>query len=267
MGRTVGGSFLDRITAARREDAARRREQGALESARAVARAAAPARDFHGALAGPGLSLIGEVKRASPSAGAIAEIDPPAQAAAYARGGAAAISVLTEPDHFRGSLADLAAVRSAVDVPVLRKDFLCDPLHLWEARAAGADAVLLIVAALGQTELVSLMDLAETLGMASLVEAHAAPEVARALAAGARVVGINIRDLATLEVDPGVVKELRPLVPEGVVVVAESGVSTRADVEALEAAGCDAVLVGEALMRASDPAAKVRELLGAGGAA
>ncbi|MGH2726149.1 MAG: indole-3-glycerol phosphate synthase TrpC, partial [Actinomycetota bacterium] len=178
------------------------------------------------------------------------------------QGGASAISVLTEPDHFRGSLDDLRDARAACGLPVLRKDFLCDPLHLWEARAAGADAVLLIVAALTQTELVSLSDLAADLGMAALVEAHSAGEVDRADQAGARLIGINTRDLSTLEVDPAMVGKLRPLVPEGVLVVGESGVSTRDDVREMEAAGVDAILVGEAVMRAQDPADKIRELLG-----
>lgn len=235
-----------------------------MESARAAAAVAGPARDLPGALARPGLSLIAEVKRASPSAGTIRDVDAAAQACAYEAGGATALSVLTEPEHFRGSLNDLRAARDATRIPALRKDFLCSPLHLWEARAAGADAVLLIVAALEQTELVGLMDLAETIGLAVLVEVHTEPELDRALAAGAGVVGINTRNLLTLEVDPGVVKQIRPLAPDGVVVVAESGVKTRADVEALEAIGVDAVLVGEALMRADDPSRKVRELLGKG---
>lgn len=261
---TLGGSFLERVTAARRADAERRGAEGALESAKTAAAAAGPPRDFRGALAGSGLALIAEVKRASPSVGPIRDVDPVAQARAYERGGATALSVLTEPEHFRGSLDDLRAARDATRLPVLRKDFLCAPLHLWEARAAGADAALLIVAALEQTELVALMDLAETLAMTALVEVHSETELERALAAGARVIGINTRNLLTLEVDPGVVKQVRPLVPEGVVVVAESGVRTRADVEALEALGVDAVLVGEALMRADDPERAVRALLGRG---
>lgn len=256
-------SFLARITAARRADAERRTASGALDLARAAAEAAPHPRDLGNALGAPGMQLIAEVKRSSPSAGAIrSDAAPAQQARAYERGGAAAISVLTEPDHFGGSLEDLRAVRDAVALPVLRKDFLCDPLHVWEARAAGADAVLLIVAALSQTELVSLADLAEMLTMSALIEVHSAEDAQRARDAGARIVGINARDLATLEVDAGIVKEIRPLVPDGVTVVGESGVQTRADVEGLEAVGCDAVLVGEALMRADDPAAKIRELLG-----
>jgi indole-3-glycerol phosphate synthase len=259
----LAASFLTDITAARRADAVRRREAGALELAKRAAVAAGPPRDFQAAIASPGLSVIAEVKRSSPSAGAIApEASPTSLARAYERGGAAAISVLTEPDHFGGTLDDLREVRASVAVPVLRKDFLSDPLHLWEARAAGADAVLLIVAALGQTELVTLLDLAETLGLSTLVEAHTAADVERAVRAGARIVGINARDLSTLEVDPFVLKELRPLIPDSAVVVAESGISSRADVEMCEALAVDAILVGEALMRAADPVAKIRELKG-----
>ena len=259
----VTTSFLERVTDARRADALTRREQGALQLAQAAASAAGTPRDFASALSRPGISLIAEIKRASPSAGDIAPGARPADLAhAYEAGGAAAVSVLTEPDHFRGSLDDLREARSACRLPVLRKDFLCDPLHVWEARAAGADAVLLIVAALTQTELVALSDLASDLGMAALVEAHSANDVERAALAGARIVGINTRDLSTLAVDAAVFAKVRPLVPEGVVVVAESGVTTRADVEALESEGTDAVLVGEAVMRAGDPAAKIRELLG-----
>ena len=256
-------SFLERVTRARRADANSRRQHGALRLAQSAARGAGAPRDFAGALSGPGTSLIAEIKRASPSAGDIAAGARPADLArAYEAGGAAAISVLTEPDHFKGSLDDLREARSSGRLPVLRKDFLCDTLHVWEARAAGADAVLLIVAALAQTELVSLSDLAHDLGMAALVEVHSGVEIDRAVQAGARIIGINTRDLATLDVDPDVVAKLRPLVPDGTIVVGESGVATRADVEALEAAGVDAVLVGEALMRAPDPAAKIGELLG-----
>jgi indole-3-glycerol phosphate synthase len=259
----VTGSFLSTITAARREDAVRRAADGALERAQEAARAAGPTRDLRAALAKPGLSLIAEIKRASPSAGDIAPGASPAElAGAYERGGASAVSVLTEPDYFRGSLDDLVEARSVCALPVLRKDFTCEPLHVWEARAAGADAVLLIVAALEQHELVALAGLAAELGLAALVEVHSAPEIERAVEAGAAIVGINTRDLSTLTVDPETVAKLRPLVPDGVLVVGESGVSSRADVAALEAIEVDAVLVGEAVMRAPDPAAKIRELLG-----
>src|SRR5439155_18342155 len=166
-------SFLEQVTDARRADAESRAAGGALESAREAAAAASPPRDFARALSHPGLSLIAEIKRASPSAGAInIDVDVVAQARAYERGGASAISVLTEPDHFIGSLVDLRVVRGAVSLPVLRKDFIAHPLQVWEARAAGADAILLIVAALDQRDLVSLYDLAETLGMGALVETH-----------------------------------------------------------------------------------------------
>lgn len=260
---TVSMTFLETVVASRRADAERRRAAGALSLAREAVAAAGDPRDFRAAIARTGISLIAEIKKASPSAGEIvAHARPARYAQMYERAGASAISVLTEPEHFRGSLEDLRAARDAVSIPALRKDFICDPLHLWEARACGADAVLLIVAALDQTALVALLDLAETLGLGTLVEIHTADELERALRAGARVVGINTRDLATLEVDPAVVKAIRPLVPSGVLVVAESGVSTRSDVEALEALECDGVLVGEALMRASDPGEKVRELLG-----
>ena len=256
-------SFLEQVTAARRADAESRAAAGALVTAKEAATAASPPRDFARALSSPGLALIAEIKRASPSAGDINPgVDVAEQARAYERGGAAAISVLTEPTHFDGSLDDLRIVRGSVSVPVLRKDFISHPLQVWEARAAGADAILLIVAALDQRDLVSLYDLAETLGMAALVETHEADEVARAADAGARIVGINTRNLATLEVDPAVVEKVRASVPDGVTLVGESGVTSRADVEAMLSTGVDAVLVGEAVMRAPDPEAKVRELLG-----
>lgn len=256
-------SFLERITTAKRADAIRRRFEGALDLAQIAAEAAPSARPFASAFAREGMSLIAEIKRASPSAGDIAPgVDRIDLARAYERGGASAISVLTEPEFFRGSLDDLRAVRDAVAIPVMRKDFLCDALHVWEARAAGADAVLLIVAALPQADLQSLHALATNLGMGVLVEVHDAAEVPRALAAGAQIIGINARNLATLAVDPAIVRAVRPLIPADITVVAESGVSTRADVEAMEAIGCAAVLIGEALMRAPNPATKIAELLG-----
>ncbi len=255
-------SFLEQITAARRAQARARLES--LPEIQAAAAGMEPARDFAAAIRGKGTSVIAEVKRASPSVGDIVPgADAVERATAYERGGARAISVLTEPDYFKGSLDDLRAVHAAVGVPVIRKDFICEPLQVWEARAAGADAILLIVAALSQTELVALQDLAERLGMAALVETHSAEEVARARDAGARIIGINARNLATLEVDLGVVTQLCASLPEGVTTVGESGVRTRADVEAMAKAGCDAVLIGETLMRAADPAAAIRELLGA----
>jgi len=257
----MSGSFLERITSARRADAVAR--AGPLEALRDEAAASLPPVDFAAALARPGTSLIAEVKRASPSAGDIAAAaDPVAQARAYAAAGAQAISVLTEPDHFKGSLDDLRAVRAVVDLPLLRKDFICHAVHVLEARAAGADAVLLIVAALDDAELRDLHELASELGMAVLVEVHGGGEVPRALAAGAAIIGINTRNLATLEVDIATVEHLRPSIPAGVLVVGESGIKTRADVERMETAGVDAVLIGETLMRAGDPAQTIRALLG-----
>ena len=249
--------------ASRKAEAGRVRAAGGVAALERAAGDAPPALGFGAALGAPGMTLIAEVKRASPSAGDIARAAEPAeQARAYRDGGAAAISVLTEPEHFGGSLEDLRAVRSAVDVPVLRKDFLCDEVHVLEARAEGADAVLLIVAALDDGTLRRLHDLAGALGMAALVEVHEAAEVERALGAGARIVGVNTRNLRTLEVDLATIDAVRPLIPAGVVVVAESGIASRADVQRAEALGCDAVLVGEALMRAEDPARAVAALLG-----
>lgn len=255
-------SFLQSVTEERRADAQRRREHGALETARAAAAAAVAGRDFRGALTGPGLALIAEVKRASPSKGPIAPgADAVALAKAFQEGGAAAISVLTEPNYFGGSLEDLRDVRAATGVPVLRKDFICDALHVYEARAAGADAVLLIVAALTQSELVALIDAATVCGMAADVEVHSPEEVSRATDAGAQIVAINARNLATLDVDLATIERVRPMVPPGIVVVAESGIETAADVRRMRDAGVDAVHVGETLMRAADPAARIRTLL------
>ncbi|HEX9696066.1 MAG TPA: indole-3-glycerol phosphate synthase TrpC [Actinomycetota bacterium] len=256
-------SFLQRITDERRADAKHRRGDGALETAKAAALAAPAVQDFTGALVAPGLALIAEIKRASPSKGPIApDADEVAIARAYETGGAAAVSVLTEPNHFRGTLQDLRNVRSAVSVPVLRKDFVCDDLHVYEARAAGADAVLLIVAALTQSELVSLIDATAVCGMAADVEVHDAGDVRRALDAGARIVAINARNLATLDVDLATIETVRPLIPAGIVTVAESGIETRDDVRRMRDAGVDAVHVGETLMRAADPAAAIRAMLG-----
>ena len=255
-------SFLEQITATRRAEA--RARAGTIEALRAAAAAAPPVRDLAAALrSASGVTLIAEVKRASPSVGDIAPgAHAVPQARAYQDGGAAAISVLTEPDYFKGSLQDLRAVRAAVNLPVLRKDFIAEPIQIVEARAAGADAILLIVAALAQDELIALHGLADELGMGVLVETHSATEVARAQDAGARIIGINSRNLATLEVDLGVVADLCASLPVDAIKVGESGVRSRDDVMAMAAAGCDAVLIGEMLMRAADPAAAIRALLG-----
>lgn len=222
-----------------------------------------PTRGFVGALwSSTPVAIVAEVKRASPSAGPIAETEPAAQARAYEAAGAAAVSVLTEPRHFDGSLADLRAVHLATSLPVLRKDFLVHPAQLMEARVAGADAALLIAAALSDRELDAMLATAEDLGLGTLVEAHTEPDLERVLATPAKVVGVNARDLETLEVDVDRGLALVERVPADRIAVAESGISEREHVERAIAAGARAVLVGEALMRAADPGAKLRGLLG-----
>jgi indole-3-glycerol phosphate synthase len=247
----------------------KRSEVAALSAARrgdlrARAADAPPPRDFRGALgAGARVSLIAEIKRRSPGAGEIRPgLDPAALAGVYAGAGAAAVSVLTDGPYFGGSLADLAAVRAAVTLPVLRKDFTLDSVQVDEARAAGADAVLLIARILPDARLVELRDQAEALGMAALVEVHDGAELDRAVAAGTTLLGINNRDLTTFRTDLAVTERLVDGLPAGVVVVSESGVRTGADVARLGEAGVDAVLVGEALLRAPDPGARVTELVG-----
>ena len=217
------------------------------------------------ALKGADVAVIAEVKRASPSRGALAAIaDPAALAVDYEAGGARVISVLTEPRRFGGSLEDLAAVRAAVRVPLLRKDFVVSSYQLWEARAYGADMVLLIVAALEQNALVSLVERAVSIGLVPLVEVHAADELDRAVDAGAKVIGVNARNLATLEVDRGVFGRIAPRIPDGIVKIAESGVRGPHDLLAYAAAGADAVLVGESLVIGKDPRSAVADLVTAG---
>jgi indole-3-glycerol phosphate synthase len=236
-----------------------------LDDLALMARASAmpPVRDLEAALrAAAPPALIAEVKRASPSAGVIAEhANPSVLARGYESGGAAAISVLTEPRHFHGSLADLQAARSSVSVPVLRKDFLIHPSQVIEARASGADAVLLIVAALSDTQLGALLEAAHDLGLAVLVETHSDEDLERALGTDATIVGVNARDLETLDVDVAAAMTRVGRVPEDRIGVLESGISSRADVDAALEAGASAILVGEALMRANDPARAVRKLL------
>jgi indole-3-glycerol phosphate synthase len=223
--------------------------------------AAPPPLDLATALGRPGMGLVAEVKRASPSAGEIADTDPGRQAARYEEGGASAVSVLTEPRHFGGTLADLRLVRAHTALPVLRKDFIVHPAQILEARANGADAVLLIVGALTDAELLGLLAAAGDLGMGCLVECHTEEQVERAAATGSPLIGVNSRDMETLEVDLARGLDLVGRVPEDRVRVLESGVRSRDDVARAEAAGADAVLVGEALMRAAEPAARIRELL------
>jgi indole-3-glycerol phosphate synthase len=255
--------ILDRILEHKRGelDAARRRESSE-QLARRAEELAAPLRDFAGAIArGPEPRVIAEVKRRSPSRGEIRpEFDPVACAVAYGQGGAAAISVLTDESFFGGHLDYLAKIRAAVDVPLLRKDFVIDAYQVDEARVAGADAVLLIAAALTAETLESLHVRAAALGLTALVEVHDEAELEVALGAGARVIGINNRDLRSFETDLGVTERLAPRVPEGVVVVAESGIFTRADMARLAASGAHAFLVGESLMREADVAGALRRL-------
>lgn len=258
-------SVLDDILAGVREDLAERQRVLPLEAVKEIAARQAPAHDVRGALARPGVAVIAEVKRSSPSAGQLASIgDPAALACEYEAGGATMISVLTERRRFDGSLDDLDAVRKAVQIPVLRKDFVVTPYQVWEARAHGADAVLLIVAALEQEVLVSLRERIESLGMTALVEVHDEAEAIRALDAEARVIGINNRNLRTLEVDRETFARVAPLLPNTVVRVAESGVRGPHDLLACAASGADAVLVGEGLVKADVPRQAVADLVAAG---
>lgn len=263
-------TILDTIVARRRQDVAEAKAaRPAAEVQAALAGAPAPI-DFEQRLRRDApMAVIAEVKRASPSKGDIAPgMDAVAQAMKYALGGAAGISVLTEPTWFKGSLEDLAGVRQAIEAlgearpAVLRKDFIIDAYQVLEARVAGADSVLLIVAALADDELGSLLALCRELGMEPLVEVNNADEMARALAAGAAVIGINNRDLRTFNVDLGTTDRLAGMVSGGVLLAALSGIAERGDVERFQAAGAAAVLVGEALMVAGNPAAKIRELRG-----
>jgi indole-3-glycerol phosphate synthase len=221
-------------------------------------------RPFNEALARPGISVIAEFKRRSPSAGQLAgeQVDVASQVAAYERGGAAALSVLTDEPHFGGSLADLRAARAACGLPIIRKDFVVDPYQLYEAAVNGADAVLLIVAALGDRELRALYQEARSIDLDCLVEVHDGEELERALEAGAEVIGINNRNLDDMSVDIATTYELMPNVPAGKTAVAESGISGRAELEELDRVGVDAVLIGGALMVAPDPEAEVRDLTG-----
>ena len=256
-------SVLDEIVANTRAEVARRKSAVPRASLERHCDAAPATRDFDGALRGaPGsVRLIAEVKKASPSRGVLSsDLDPAALATTYATSGAHAISVLTDQKYFRGSLDDLRNVRAAVDVPLLRKDFTIDEYQLWESRAAGADAVLLIVSILEPVRLAELSAAAKGLGLAALVECHTAAELDQALSAGSRIIGINNRDLATFETRITTTLELLPLIPPGPIVVSESGFFTAADVRTVVAAGAHAILVGEGLVRSGDVPAKVREL-------
>jgi indole-3-glycerol phosphate synthase len=247
------------------DDVRRRLEREPLDETRLAALAVRlpPTRGFAGALRfSTPPAVIAEIKRASPSAGRIADADPAERARVCEAAGAAAISVLTEPRYFDGSLADLRAVHLAAHIPVLRKDFLVHVSQLMEARVEGADAVLLIAAVVTDLELKEMLAAAVDLGLGALVETHSDEDLAKALAADAEVIGVNARDLETLEVDGDKALELLRRVPDDRIAVMESGIATREQVERATLAGATAVLVGEALMRADDPGAKLRELRG-----
>jgi indole-3-glycerol phosphate synthase len=257
-------SFLGDILARKREEVTLRRAARPDEELEAALADLPPPLDFAGVLAARGgaTRIIAEVKRKSPSAGPLAPaLDAPGQARRYASAGAAAVSVLTDGPFFGGALEDLAAVRAAVGLPLLRKDFILDRYQLLEARLSGADAVLLIVAAL-ETELARLLEAARQLGLGVLVEVHDERELEVALGVGARVVGVNNRDLRTFEVDLAVSERLLPRIPDPVKAVAESGLKTAADARRLREAGASNLLVGEALVRAPDPARLIHEMAG-----
>jgi indole-3-glycerol phosphate synthase len=256
--------MLAELVAGALEDASERRASVSLAEVEAAAAERSPALDVLGALApADRVKIIAEVKRASPSRGPLADIpDPAALAASYETGGASAISVLTERRRFGGSLQDLEEVRSTVSVPVLRKDFIADPYQVFEARAAGADLVLLIVAALEQPAMQKLFDLVGELGMTALVETHSAEEVERALEVGASIVGVNARNLSTFGLDRELFGTLADSIPSGVIRVAESAVKTSSDVAHYRAAGADVVLVGEALVTNGDPITTLQEFRG-----
>lgn len=259
--------ILGRIAEKRRESIARRKRVLPEAALRLAAEKAGPPRDFSAALSGGEFNVIAELKKASPSRGLLRERYAPAELAApLEREGAAALSVLTEEDFFLGSLGDLKEARKAVRIPVLRKDFILDPWQIWEARAAGADAFLLIVALLSSAALGELLALGRTLGIEPLVEVHTREELGRALDAGARIVGVNNRDLRDFRVRIETSLELIEAVPDKCLAVSESGLRSHADLDRLRRAGFDAFLVGEQLMSQADPSAALRELLGTGDA-
>jgi indole-3-glycerol phosphate synthase len=261
-------TILDRIVEARRESIAhRKRVLPDVALKLAVGKADAP-RDFPGALARAGFNVIAELKKASPSRGVIREGYAPADLAPQLESaGAAALSVLTEEEFFSGSLADLKAARKTTHIPVLRKDFIIDPWQVWETRAAGADAFLLIAAILSDETLRELLELGRSLGMEPLVEVHTREEVARAIAVGARIIGVNNRDLRNFEVRVATSVELVEAIPEDCIAVSESGLRTHDDLARLRSAGFDAFLIGEHLMKEPDPAVPLRALIETGPAA
>jgi indole-3-glycerol phosphate synthase len=260
-----GKNILDRIVEARRESIARRKRVLPDVALKIAAQKIDPPRDFTGALARDGFNVIAELKKASPSRGVIrSDYAPAALAPALESAGAAALSILTEEDFFSGSLADLKTARAATHVPVLRKDFIMDPWQIWEARAAGADSFLLIAAILGNEILSELLELGRSLRMEPLVEIHSRDELDRAMAAGARIIGVNNRDLRNFEVRLETSLELAQAIPQDCIAVSESGLRTHDDLVRLRNAGFDAFLIGEHLMKEADPCVPLREFLGVG---
>jgi indole-3-glycerol phosphate synthase len=257
--------ILDEILANKRKEVDARVRRETIERLAARASVQTRARDFHGALRKPGVSIISEIKRQSPSGGALRlDMDAPTMAATYANAGASCISVLTDEKYFKGSDADLVAVRQRVDVPIIRKDFVVSAYQVYEARALGADAVLLIVLALRPKEIVELQTLAKALGMAALVEVHSEDELKVALDCGAELIGINNRDLTRMVTDVRTTAKLRPLVPPGVTLVSESGIRTPAEIGWLRDLGVDAALIGESLVTAPDAGVLLQEMIAAG---
>jgi indole-3-glycerol phosphate synthase len=256
------GTILDRIVEARRDSIAKRKRVVPEVALKLAAEKQPPPRDFAGALSREGCNVIAELKKASPSLGVIREdYIPAALAASLEAAGAAALSVLTEEDFFHGSLGDLKEAKKAVSIPILRKDFIFDPWQVWEARAAGADAFLLIVAVLNDGLLGELLALGRELGMEPLVEVHSGDELARATRVGAKIVGVNNRDLRSFKLSVQISLDLISEIPDDIIAVSESGLHSREDLRRLRWAGFDAFLVGERLMTQPDPAEPLRELL------
>ena len=254
--------MLDKIIAQKREGIEQRRKAAPLTYLQERIGGQKPPLDLAPALKGDHIRLIAEVKKASPSRGLLSpNLNPTELAQTYAEGGAAAISVLTEEDRFMGSIEDLAAIREVVGLPLLRKDFIFDPYQVYESRAYGADALLLITAVLSQGQLEEMISLSHRLGLACLVEVHNEDEVERAVLSGAEIIGINNRDLNSFAVDINTTRRLRPIVPREKIVVSESGIKNRKDMERLERWRVDAVLVGEALVTAGDTPSKMKGLL------
>lgn len=257
--------ILDEILANKRLEVADRLSRISQAEVAEKAAAAAPPRDFLGALGKPGVSIISEIKRQSPAKGALRlDMDAPTMAATYAEAGASCISVLTDEKYFKGSDADLVAVRERVNVPVLRKDFVVSPYQVYEARAIGADCVLLIVLALTPDEITEMSALAKSLGMAALMEVHSEDEMQIALDLGSELIGINNRDLTRMVTDVATTAKLRPMVPAGITLVSESGIRTADDIAMLRDLGVDAALIGESLVTAPDAGQLLRDFLAAG---